>query len=161
MTPQQLKRKISRFPSSSPVTDRFEASLTKRGEWTREGVWYASQKQHWMGWLSEYEGPGAYGRKGGKGRTAEYAYNHIVCPPMLLWLAEAAGVEKRTLEAARRRALAAPAALPSKCSAVRNVIPWSKLAPLLDDGQSGSDLGQGAARPRPGRAQSNGISRIP
>ena len=30
----------------------------------RDGVWYRTQKEHWLGWLSQYEGPGAYGRTG-------------------------------------------------------------------------------------------------
>ena len=41
-----------------------------------------------IGWLLEYEGSAYYGRKN-LHRAAEFIYNHIVCQPMLLWLAEA------------------------------------------------------------------------
>lgn len=37
------------------------------------GVWYTTQKQHWLGWLSEYDGPGAYGRRSGQNRDAKFA----------------------------------------------------------------------------------------
>src|ERR1700730_18663876 len=26
-----------------------------RGIWSANGVWYTSQKEHWLGWLSEYD----------------------------------------------------------------------------------------------------------
>ncbi len=51
-------------------------------------VWYTTQKEHWLGWLGEYDGPGGYGRVPGKKRDAKFAYNHIVNPEMLLWLFE-------------------------------------------------------------------------
>lgn len=126
-----LMRKIARLPPVLPVTARFERALTKQGSWSREGVWYRSQKQHWTGWLSEYQSPGAYGRKGGDNRDAEFTYNHIVCPPMLLWLAEASGVPQDVLSRAVRDALAASPSLPSKCAAVRRNVPWSSIAPRL------------------------------
>src|SRR5687768_1490863 len=44
------------------------------------GKWYLTQKEHWLGWLSGYDGPGAYGRKGGPHQDAMFAYNHIVEP---------------------------------------------------------------------------------
>lgn len=37
-----------------------------------------------------------YGRKE-KHPSAEFAYNHIICPPMVLWLGEASGVPKREI----------------------------------------------------------------
>jgi hypothetical protein len=29
----------------------------------RPGKWYRTQQEHWLGWLGEYDGPGAYDRK--------------------------------------------------------------------------------------------------
>lgn len=55
--------------------------------YVEDPCWYTTQKQHWLGWLSHYHGPGAYGRKPGlPKRAARFASNHIVCAPMLLWL---------------------------------------------------------------------------
>ena len=52
-------------------------------------VWYRSQKQHWLGWLKQYNTPCAYDRMH-PGKDAKFAYNHIVNPQMLLWLIGAA-----------------------------------------------------------------------
>jgi hypothetical protein len=84
-----------------------------------------------MGWLSEYDGPGAYGRKSWGGRTAEFVYNHIGCPPMVLWLAEAAGVPKKDLLAAKRFALSGGRNRNSHCALIRRSIPWSTIEKRL------------------------------
>jgi hypothetical protein len=94
MTARQLASKIKKFSDRPPATNRYERELTARGIWSAKGVWYKSQKEHLLGWLSEYDGPGFYNRKTWEGRSAKYIYNHIGCPPMLFWLAEAAGVPK-------------------------------------------------------------------
>lgn len=92
--------------------------------------WYRSQKEHWLGWLGQYEGPGAYGRKGGEGRDARFAYNHIVEPAMLLYVARAAGVARTRIAAARGDA-AACRTLMQKSAAIRRVIPWEMVAAKL------------------------------
>lgn len=84
--------------------------------------WYLTQKQHWLGWLSEYSGPGAYRRQTGAKRDARFAYMHIVEPAMLLYLASASGVDRRLLTAARR-ASARGATLMEKSGAIRAFIP--------------------------------------
>lgn len=92
--------------------------------------WYLTQQEHWLGWLSEYHGPGAYRRQTGVKRDARYAYNHIVEPAMLLYLAKAARVNRKLLAAARC-ASAKKLALAQKSSAVRAVIPWEIVAAAL------------------------------
>jgi hypothetical protein len=101
MTPKQLAAKIRPLRAMPPLSTEYERVLTKRGVWSRDGVWYTTQKQHWLGWLKEYHGPGYYGRKNFR-RSAEFAYNHIVCPPMVLWLGEASGVPKATVAMAKK-----------------------------------------------------------
>src|SRR6266404_5363261 len=118
MTPQELRRKIKGFEATPPVTLSFERALTKQGTWSAEGVWYRSQKEHWLGWLSEYDGPGAYGRKTSVVRSAEFAYNHVVCPPMVLWLGEASGVPKLRVAKARRAAMSAKTNLSARSAAI-------------------------------------------
>jgi hypothetical protein len=124
MTPKSLRTKISKLRVAAPITKAYAKALMERGIWSDEGVWYSSQKEHWMGWLSQYDGPGAYGRKTWGGRSAEYVYNHIGCPPMLLWVAEAAGVSRKALLSAKRSALASRKRI-SNCAAIREEIPWS------------------------------------
>lgn len=76
-----------------PLTEKYEKTHRKRRQLQKE-VWYTSQGEHWQGWLYGYKGPGAYNRKNHH-RTAEFVYNHIMCPPMFIWLAETAGIDQK------------------------------------------------------------------
>jgi hypothetical protein len=96
----------------------------------RPGVWYTTQKQHWLGWLGEYDSPGAYGRIPGKQRDVQFAYNHIVCPEMLLWLIEAAGVRQDLVQAARS-ACETGTTLMQKSGAIRRHVPWAEMYDVL------------------------------
>lgn len=111
-----FRRTIERLPSDQP--------------YNQPGVWYRTQKEHWLGWLREYDGPGAYGRKPGQNRDARFAYNHIVCPEMLLWLIEAAGV-KQELVAAARSAAATGTTLMKRAGAIRRQVPWTEVYAAL------------------------------
>lgn len=93
-------------------------------------VWYKTQHEHWLGWLREYDGPGAYGRANSN-RTAEFVYNHIVNPQMLVYLAEASGVDPILIATATRRALAGKATMSSMSGAIRSVLTWSVIEAAL------------------------------
>lgn len=93
-------------------------------------VWYQTQKEHWLRWLEGYDGPGGYGRIPGQGRDAKYAYNHIVCHKMLLWIIEAAGVNSDMVAAARRAAEKKDSMM-AKSAAVRKFVPWEVLVDAL------------------------------
>lgn len=112
----RFRQAIGRLPADDPVVDPKK--------------WYATQKQHWIGWLGEYHGPGFYGRKAGSRRDAEFAYNHIVEPKMLLWLVAAAGVESALVDRARRAAKRS-STLAGKAAAVRRHVPWPLVAVAL------------------------------
>lgn len=92
--------------------------------------WYLTQKEHWLGWLTEYNGPGAYGRQTGLQRDAKYAYNHIVEPEMLLYLASASGVDS-VLVAAANHAFTERTTLMQASGAIRKIIPWETIAKAL------------------------------
>jgi hypothetical protein len=126
MTPLGLARKIGKLPERAAITRSFEDVLTARGIWNpeREKKKYSSQKQHWLGWLSQYGSAGYYNRKNQAVRSAEVVYNRIVCPPMLLWLIEASGVPKRLVLAAMHSALSAAPSYASQCSAIRQTVRW-------------------------------------
>jgi len=141
MTPLQLRQKIKRFEAAPPITLSFERALTKQGTRSADGVWYTSQKEHWLGWLSEYDGPGAYGRKTSVVRSAEFAFKHVVCPPMVLWLGEASGVNTSLMMQAKKAALGASRKLQGKCAAIRNIVPWSMIEEsLLNSATTGSSI---------------------
>jgi hypothetical protein len=129
MTPRSLARKIRRLRVGAPITASYELALMAHGVWSNEGVWYTTQKEHWLGWLSEYDSPGAYGRKTVSGRSAEFVYNHINCPPMLLWLVEAVGVSRQNVLAVKRSALAARRSRGTHCAVIRKAIPW----PMIEE----------------------------
>ena len=130
ITPRLLAYKIKKLRVKSPITTTYARVLVARGIWDDKRVWYTSQKEHWLGWLSEYAGPGAYGRKN-SGRSAAFVYNHIGCPPMLLWLAEAAGVSKTKVLAAKRSALSARPNRATHCAMIRRAVPWSAIEERL------------------------------
>lgn len=138
-TPKQLRRAIERLPADPPVDDPKK--------------WYKTQKEHWLGWLSEYDGPGAYGRKVDSTRDARYAYNHVVNFRMLLWLIDATGVD-RDLVASARLASEPGTTLQQKSSAIRRIVPWEVVAPLLFEQQS-ADLLSRLRRFTWGRSRGN------
>jgi hypothetical protein len=112
----QFIRAIQRLPSDEPQI--------------RPGIWYKTQKEHWLEWLKGYQGPGGYGRKVDKARDARFAYNHIVNYEMLLWIIAAAGVKPGLVNAARR-ASTHGSTLQQKSAAMRKLVPWELLAGAL------------------------------
>jgi hypothetical protein len=43
---------------------RFEAAISARKDRKKiKKAWYRTQKEHWLGWLREYNGPGYYSRQ--------------------------------------------------------------------------------------------------
>jgi hypothetical protein len=116
---KQLLAAIRKLPSDEPVDN--------------PKAWYRTQKEHWIGWLSEYSGPGAYGRKVGVPRDARWAYNHIVCSDMLLWLIEATGVSEDLVSQAKRDS-ASGTTLMEQSGIIRRIVPWPVIAAALWDG---------------------------
>jgi len=87
------------------------------------GVWYRTQKEHWLGWLWEYDGPRTYGRKVTGGRDARFAYNHVVNPQMLFWLVESSGVDSALVAAAGRYEEAGPSRM-GRSEYIRRHVHW-------------------------------------
>jgi hypothetical protein len=112
----KFRRAIEGLPSDAPRS--------------QPSVGYRTQKEHWLGWLGEYDGPGAYGRIPGLNRDAKYAYNHIVCPEMLLWLIDAAGV-KQELVVAAQNAVATDTTMMQRSGVIRKHVPWAEVRAAL------------------------------
>lgn len=135
-TPRWLRRKVSRLSENATITARFEAAILARNDRKKDN-WFGSQKEHWLGWLAEYNGPGYYGRKAWD-VTAEQVYNRVVNPSMLLWLAEASGVDRALVEHASKAALAAPSKMPAQSAAIRKTIPWTNIETAILKGNAAS-----------------------
>jgi hypothetical protein len=127
MTPKGLHAHIERLSPYGPVTRSLERRISGGGMTV---VWYANQREHLLGWLAEYDGPGAYGRSN-PNRSAEFVYNHFQCAPGLLWLAEAAGVPRFALLKAKNAVLASRENSASQAGALRRVLPWPLIEALL------------------------------
>lgn len=129
MRPRAFRRRIARLEADTP---RFRALEVALGEGVGFGqAWYSSQKEHWLGWLAEYDGQGAYGRKIDPSRDARFVYNHIQCAPMLFWRAEALGFPDDVLDDAFAAVIAAPKRNASQCAAFRRVLPWDRIDAVL------------------------------
>jgi len=88
MTIPELRQHVARLSPDGPHTEALQHAV--RARFKKRDVWYRTQKEHWTGWLRNYDGLGYYGRLRWD-RDAQFVYNHVQCAPMLLWLAEAAG----------------------------------------------------------------------
>ena len=131
MTPKTLREHIERLSPAGPLTDALERAMPAHAP---TATWYSDQKEHWLGWLQQYDGPGAYGRKSWVGRDSQYVYNHIQCAQMLLWLAEASGVPRGDVRAASDAVLAAGPSSARRCAALRRAIPWEAVEQALCTG---------------------------
>jgi hypothetical protein len=81
-----------------------------------------------LGWLSEYDGSGAYGRTGDQPRDARFEYNHIVNPQMPMYLIEAIPMRPEMVADAQMAFKAnANATLMQMSSALRKIVPWAEV----------------------------------
>jgi hypothetical protein len=106
--PSVLLKIVRRLPESVPIADLVPARTP--------------HKQHWIGWLEDYDGPGGYSRRHWD-RDAAYIYNHLHSPGMLIWLSEAGGVTKQTVILASR-SFDPSDPRPTQAAAVRTFLPW-------------------------------------
>ena len=107
---------IEKLPSDEPVVT--------------PGKWYRTQKEHWLGWLREYEGPGYYGRLPTTRRSARRAYMRIGEPKMLLWLIDAAGLGAQ-LPVAARTPRQTSGEMRKQAASIRQRVPWEVIASAL------------------------------
>ena len=129
MTPEALRRYVLKLREAQPITESLERTL-RRLDTSGLPTTYRSQKEHWLGWLGEYDSPGFYGRRNWD-RSAAFVYNHINCAPMVLWLAEALAMPKVVVRAAASEALDAGPGPGSRSAAVRRLLPWNDLEQRL------------------------------
>lgn len=122
MDAKEMRAVIEMLPNHGEYSQKLEAH--KRLAINRI-PWYKSQKEHWVGWLKDYDGPGYYKRKTHAGRDARYIYNHIMCSPMLLYLPEALGVSRVLVKKAFYAVLKSKEpGMAKQCGVIRRIIPF-------------------------------------
>ena len=87
-------------------------------------------RDSWIGWLNNYNTPGPYNRLPNQNHTARFVYNQMTYPAMLIWLAEAAGVEKRLVKKAKVESGKVDN-LKTQCGKIREQVPWDVLEHAL------------------------------
>lgn len=120
---RELLRVVSELSPLTPLYRQVHAKSTK-------GKWFTNEREHLMGWLSEYDGPGAYARMN-PGRDAKFFYNHFNDPYGLSWLAEALGVQGELVQQGIDAVEAASPRGSAKSGAFRKVVLWSEIEPLV------------------------------
>ena len=136
LSPRQLRILVRDLEPEPPLTVAFERDLSqttmslRKARYRQRKARYRHQKEQWLKWLQEYNGPGYYGRKLWD-VTAETVYNRVNNPAMVLYLGEAAGVPTAQIQDAIAAAKKAGPSFPSQCAAIRRVIPWHEIEPLL------------------------------
>ncbi|MGR3609601.1 MAG: hypothetical protein ACU0BN_12200 [Sulfitobacter sp.] len=122
MKKEELLKTIEPLAAEQPMTAMLEHFL-------QIGVgfgnaWYSNQKEHWQRWLSEYDTPGVYGRTPNSGRSCQFIYNRLQCPPMVFWLGEALEVPFDALKAAYVASTSARPHHSRQVAAIRREISW-------------------------------------
>lgn len=129
MDAKGLRAVIEKLPNHGEYSQKLEAH--KRLAINRI-PWYKSQKEHWIGWLKEYDGPGFYNRKNQTGRDAKYIYNHIMCSPMVLYLPEALGVSQTLIKKAFNAVIkSGDPGMAKQCGMIRKILPFELVEPKL------------------------------
>ena len=96
---------------------------------------YPNQKAHMILWLLSQEGTGGkgYTRKEGNSSSQE-AYNRLLNPGALIWMADALGEAPEAIQNATEAAIAAEKInYRGRCSAFRELIPWARIDELIHD----------------------------
>lgn len=106
----EFRNKIKKLPYDKPEE---RAKLSTR-----------CQKEHWLSWLFLYNYNGAYGRTPGQNRDAKWAYNHIVCPEMLLYLAKSININSALISEAEK-IYETDVTEMHKAGEIRKLIPWT------------------------------------
>jgi len=127
-----LRRRVGAFPEELPRTRALERRIRIGAGF--HDKWYASQGEHWRGWMA-YQDMAL--RRGGRNPDVVPASVRwrLNCAPMMFWLAEAAAISTAVLDRAEQAAAAAAAKVPhdhpSHGKAMRAVLPWGLIEAAL------------------------------
>ena len=122
MDAKGLRAVIEKLPNQGEYSQQLEAHPLLA---INRNPTYKSQKDHWLRWLGDYDGPGFYKRKTHAGRDAKYIYNRIMCSPMLLYLPEVLAVPTVLISKAYDTIIkASEPKMAKQCAIIRRIIPF-------------------------------------
>jgi hypothetical protein len=129
MDAKGLRSVIENLPNHGEYSQKLEAHPLLA---INRNPTYKNQKDHWLRWLGDYDGPGFYERKTHSGRDAKYIYNHIMCSPMLLYLPEVLGVSIELIGNAYDAVIKAnDPKMAKQCAIIRSIIPFELVEEYL------------------------------
>jgi hypothetical protein len=114
----ELLRAVRRLPATTPESDRLS-----------KGV-YATHKDHWIGWLEEYDGPGYYSRSNWD-VDARTVYQRLNNGNMIVWINEAAGESPTRIRLTIAKMLQGGPRKQMMAMIARSFLPWERTAWLL------------------------------
>jgi hypothetical protein len=121
-----LRRLVGVFPAVLPRTQALEKSIGIGAGF--QGKWYASQAEHWRGWIGYKEALLYRQGRDPQAVPASLRWRHLSCAPMMFWLAEAAAVPADLLDRAEQAAITVAKQVghdhPSHGKAMRDALSW-------------------------------------
>ena len=125
LTARELGVLFSRLRADTEGLAEFEAAICVGPNFGPP--WYRSQKEHMIGWVADYEGPGAYQRKPKVNPSAASVYMGLNCAPALVWIYGALNIPRDQWrptvdEISKGGAIGRMA---RACGALRKAVPWS------------------------------------
>ena len=109
-----------------PMQSRFKLLQTIRRLPDKVNLGLRSQRGRWIRWLAGYYREGYAQRD----RSAEFIYNALNNPEMMIWLAAACGAQQSLLAAATD-AIDRNASRMTQAASVRRILPWSLVSRYL------------------------------
>ena len=125
-----FSRLLSKLPERLPISDAYDARRPGSIDSLSEQHWYSSPKQSMVSWYEDLESPDGSTRRR-RSLEAKIGWNRSLSPQGMLWIAEALGEESAILNEAASEA-GHHKRLASQCAAIRRVIPWARVAELLN-----------------------------
>jgi hypothetical protein len=125
MPTRDFVRVLRRLEPHLPISDAYERDRPQL-----KGVWWSSQKEHMVRWFSDQDsrGSGAFTRIV-PNTSARTTYNHLLCPPAFVWMAEALGEDSTVVQAAADVARGEPNAR-KRPGLLRRHLPWERISQL-------------------------------
>lgn len=126
MTTFELKKILQKKKEHYEISDEYNITHGQR-----KNVYWESQKHHLLPWLDAQATTGSGSFTRSKPNTeARIMYARLSCPECQLWLAEAAGVDKKLIQRAADEAKKLEKVV-SRAAIIRKTIPWSEIETAL------------------------------